>query len=170
MVKPWSSASLAAAAGADAARESVRLQTLRDLLAQSTSRLQQGGSQHATAAALASVPFELRAILRKALAEAPADRYASALELAEDLDAYLDHRPLRALPHTRRYVLGKFARRHRFGLAAGAAVLLAVLVGSGLALYGLVQARAAQQRAEESAAQARREAARGTAMLTKLVG
>ncbi len=132
------------APGADAARDSVRLETLRELLAQSTSRLQQGGSQRATAAALAGVPFELRAILRKALAEAPADRYASALELAEDLDAYLDHRPLRALPHTRRYVIGKFARRHRLGLAASAAVLLAVLAGSGLAVYGLVQARAAR--------------------------
>lgn len=152
------------APGADAARDSVRLETLREMLAQSTSRLQQGGQQRATAAALAGVPFELRAILRKALAEAPADRYASALELAEDLDAYLDHRPLRALPRTRRYVLGKFARRHRLGLAAGAAVLLAILAGSGLALYGLVQARAAQQLAEESAAQARREAARSATL------
>ena len=156
------------APGADAARESVRLETLRELLAQSTSRLQHGSPQRATAAALAAVPFELRAILRKALAELPADRYASALELAEDLDAYLSHRPLRALPRTRRYVIGKFARRHRLGLAASAAVLLAILAGSGLALYGLVQARAAQQLAEESAAQARREAARSATLASFL--
>jgi tetratricopeptide (TPR) repeat protein len=152
------------APGADAARDSLRLETLRELLAQSTSRLQHGGAQRATAAALAGVPYGLRAILRMALAESPADRYASALDLADDLDAFLSHRPLRALPHTRRYLLGRFARRHRLALAVGSAVLLAVLAGSGLALYGLVQARAAQQLAEESAAQARREAARSATL------
>jgi serine/threonine protein kinase len=43
-----------------------------------------------------SVPVELETILLKALAKEPSDRYATALELADDLERYLEDRPIRA--------------------------------------------------------------------------
>ncbi|MBM3995222.1 MAG: hypothetical protein FJ303_13875 [Planctomycetes bacterium] len=58
---------------------------------------------------VASVPTDLEAICLKCLEKAPEHRYASALELAEDLRRYLDGQPVTArhigvVQHTWRYV------------------------------------------------------------------
>ncbi len=74
-------------------------------------------------------PSDVAAILERALALRPADRYASAEHLAEDVVCFLEQRPLlsRSEPWTRR--VARFARRRPWTLAACAAVVL-VLVGS----------------------------------------
>ncbi|HRJ10881.1 MAG TPA: serine/threonine-protein kinase, partial [Prosthecobacter sp.] len=76
-------------------------------------------------------------ITLKALEREPARRYGSADDLADDLRRFLDHQPVRARPPSRRYLLEKFVRRHRVGVAASAAIALAVLGGgvTSTALY-----------------------------------
>jgi predicted Ser/Thr protein kinase len=82
--------------------------------------------------ALRSVPLarsrlgELEAILRCALADEPSARYEDGHALADDLDRWLQHRPLAALAARRGYRLRCWLRRHRWpALAATAFVLMA---------------------------------------------
>ncbi|HSX62143.1 MAG TPA: serine/threonine-protein kinase [Tahibacter sp.] len=101
---------------------------------------------------------DLRTIVQMAMASDPARRYASAGALADDLDCFLDARPVRAHPPSRRYRLARFYRRHRYAvtIAAGLGVLLVAAV-----IVAVSQARSA-------AAQARRaDAAAGVATSTR---
>lgn len=72
---------------------------------------------------------DLDNIVTKAVAEEPERRYASAGELAADLERYLRHEPVLASPPTRLYTFGKFVRRHRLGVAVAMLITLAVAVG-----------------------------------------
>jgi serine/threonine-protein kinase len=83
-------------------------------------------------------------IVRKATAPDPAQRYASAAELAEDVERYLDHRPLRARRAGVLYPVGRFLQRHRWQSAVAAGVL-GVLVYFGSQWQGsLLRANALQ--------------------------
>jgi len=96
-----------------------------------------------------SLPHDLDTICLKCLAKEPARRYASAAEVEEDIERYLDRRPIRAQPPSALYRLRKFTRRHRIGVAAVLAVFLALVIGLGFALAGfrraLVQERLARE-------------------------
>ncbi len=81
---------------------------------------------------------DLETVLGKALAKEPARRYASAIEFADDLRLYLEHRPVRARRPTSLYVGWKLVRRHR-ALAATALALFVALSG---AQYGWLALRA----------------------------
>ena len=76
-------------------------------------------------------------IILKALERDPARRYGSAGDLADDLRRFLRHQPVQARPPSRRYLIEKFVRRHRVGVAAGLAIAFAVLAGgiTSTALY-----------------------------------
>ncbi|MCR9245886.1 MAG: protein kinase [bacterium] len=77
---------------------------------------------------------DLEIIAAKCLEKDRDRRYEDALELARDLRRFLDHEPIVARPPTATYQLRKFARRHS-GLVAGAAVaLMALVVGSAVAV------------------------------------
>ncbi len=93
---------------------------------------------------------DLDALLRKAMATDAADRYGSMDALVADIDAVLDQRPLQARRGQRLYPLRQFLRRHRLGLAAGSAALLALLGATGMALYQAHQAIAESERARVS--------------------
>src|SRR5262249_55900735 len=83
-----------------------------------------------------AVPAELQTIVLKALEKNPADRYATAEELADDLCRFLADEPIRARRPTLLQRAGKWARRHGT-LVRGAAVLaflLAVVLGISTAL------------------------------------
>ena len=67
---------------------------------------------------------DLEAILQKALRKEPQQRYLTAEQLASDLHAYLEGKPVAARQGTLRYRSAKFIRRHKLGLA-GAALLVA---------------------------------------------
>jgi len=64
---------------------------------------------------------DLDAIVMKALAADPAERYASAAGLAADLQRYLADQPVQARPDRITYRFGKFVLRHRAGTAAAVA-------------------------------------------------
>ena len=102
---------------------------------------------------------DLDAIIATALKRNPAERYQGADALADDLENFLAGRPVKAQPDSRAYRFAKFIRRNRLPMAAGAAVLVALGVGLGIALW---QADQARQQAEE----ARNQAGRATALNT----
>ena len=75
------------------------------------------------------VPRDLETIVLKALAKRPADRYATAAELAEDLARFLSHEPVKARRISPVGRLWRFARRHPGITAvttAAAATILAI--------------------------------------------
>jgi len=98
---------------------------------------------------LRAMPIELRAIALRALAVDRDQRYDSAADLAEDLDHWLNKRPVRAMGNSRSYTLRCFINRNRLATAAIAAIALALLVGALLAMHGLDRAREARALAEQ---------------------
>jgi serine/threonine protein kinase len=62
-----------------------------------------------------SIPGELETIVLKAMEKNPADRYATAQEMADDLRRFLEDQPIRARRPSWVQVARKWARRHRSG-------------------------------------------------------
>jgi serine/threonine protein kinase len=91
---------------------------------------------------------DLDTILLKALDRDPRRRYASAAALGEDLERFLDGRPVLARADTAGYRLRKFVRRHRTGVAAAAIAAASLVAGLGIALWQARAARAQARRAE----------------------
>lgn len=108
---------------------------------------------------------ELDWVVLKAMRRDRAQRYSSAAELADELRRFLDGRPLAAVPHSRRYVVGKYIARNRLAVAASAAVAVALVVGLALSLYGLQQAREQRAIAEQRSAELERVVAFQQSML-----
>jgi serine/threonine protein kinase len=81
-----------------------------------------------------SIPAEVETIVLKALEKNPADRYATAQALAEDLQRYLLHEPIRARRSSLVQRARKVARRHP-GVTVTAAV--ALVAGLLLGIAGL---------------------------------
>jgi len=71
---------------------------------------------------------DLDAIVLKALAKTPTDRYRSADALADDVRRYLSGEPVEARPDRLTYRLAKFVLRNRARLPAAAVVVLALAV------------------------------------------
>lgn len=86
----------------------------------------------------------LAAVVGKCLEPLPAERYASAAELAADLDRWLADEPTRARPPAWHESARRWARRHR--AAALAATGIAVATASGLAVSGFFYAKSVVQR------------------------
>lgn len=74
---------------------------------------------------------DLDAIVLKAMRHAPADRYASVADLAEDIRRHRNLRPVRAHRGSKGYRLRRFVQRNKLGVASGAALTLALLAGAG---------------------------------------
>jgi eukaryotic-like serine/threonine-protein kinase len=72
---------------------------------------------------------DLDAITLKALAKAPADRYASVETLLIDLDNAIAHRPIVARQTNRSYIVRRFVRRHRIWISVAVSMILALLIG-----------------------------------------
>jgi serine/threonine protein kinase/Tfp pilus assembly protein PilF len=83
---------------------------------------------------------DLDTIVAKALRKDPSRRYASAEQLAEDLRAYLEGRPIRARADTLGYLFGKWVRRNP-GLASAILALFLLAVGLVVATAELLAQR-----------------------------
>jgi eukaryotic-like serine/threonine-protein kinase len=94
------------------------------------------------------VQGDLDAIILTALRIDPSRRYPGAAAMADDLRRFLDGRPVSARPDTLGYRLRRFVVRHRTGVAAGTAMVLALLIGLGTALWQAQQTAAEARRAE----------------------
>ena len=86
------------------------------------------------------VPAALEAIVQKAMALRPADRYASAHALAEEVERWLADEPVRARREPFWEQARRWTRRRRTSMAVIAATVLASVVG--LAAVLVVQTRA----------------------------
>jgi WD40 repeat protein len=73
------------------------------------------------------VPADLETVVLKALAREPADRYATAQELADDLRRFLEHRPIRARRPSGLQRARKWVRRHQTVVTTTAMTLAAAL-------------------------------------------
>jgi serine/threonine protein kinase len=105
------------------------------------------------------VPKALEAVCLKAMAVDPAARYATALEMAEDLERYLNDEPVSAFAEPLQARTARWLRRHR-KLAQAAAVLGVVLMLGGLGVaswMGSVAQRESLAKSEAEAARARAE-------------
>lgn len=104
-------------------------------------------------------------IVMHAIRQQRDERYPSAAALADDVRRFLEDRPVSAAPGGRAYVARKFMRRHRVGLFAGAMVLLALVAGLVMSLYGLWEAEAQRKLAEARSAELEQVAAFQASML-----
>ncbi len=77
---------------------------------------------------------DLDAIVLKALRKKPDERYETAAAFADDLERWLDHRPVRAQRSSGWYRLRRFLARHRFRVVAGTVAIFLLLAGSAAVL------------------------------------
>jgi eukaryotic-like serine/threonine-protein kinase len=107
------------------------------------------------AAARNTTPKKLRSLLSgdldtivlEALKKRPAERYATVSALQQDIERYLDGRPILARPDSRWYVARKFIARNKVPVGVGAVALLAVLAAAGIAFREASLARAKRDQA-----------------------
>ncbi|HLN30630.1 MAG TPA: protein kinase [Gemmataceae bacterium] len=113
-------------------------------------------------AAVPSVPRALQAVCLKALAKRPADRYASAKELLEDVKHVLADESVTAYRERRLERLGRWFRKHRTWTYAAVAALICVCLAATVAAVVIEGSR-------RSEAEARREAEQNFSMAQKAV-
>jgi len=117
----------------DPPRPSTRLSGLRSLAGGAA------GTSHPERLA-AMLKGELDWIVMKCLEKDRTRRYGSVAELGADIQRFLSHKPIAARPASRAYLVRKFARRHRTGVAVAAGSALLVIFGMAGTTAGLVSA------------------------------
>ncbi len=103
------------------------------------------------------LPEDLAVIVERAMARDPRDRYRTAAALQEDLEAFLDDRPIAARRHNAAQLLLRWCRRNRTIAALAACTVLAV-VGAGVTgwiAYGVTNDALAQAQASAADAAAK---------------
>ena len=80
----------------------------------------------------------------------PAERYVTVAAFADDVRRHLDSVPVLARPDTLGYRVRKFMSRNAVPVAAASAVLVAVIVGAGVAVWQARLARAEASRADQT--------------------
>jgi serine/threonine protein kinase len=92
---------------------------------------------------------DLDNITLKALEKEPHRRYSSVEQLSQDIDRYLEGRPVLARPHTWTYRTSKFVTRNKLAVAAAAFTLLVLAGGVTATLWQARIAATEHRRAEE---------------------
>jgi len=97
------------------------------------------------------VPPELEAICDKAMARDPAQRYATTMELADDLQAFLEHRVVGAYETGAGAELKKWIRRNRRLAVLGVVAATSLVLGSAAsAWFGFASRQSEQAAVEQS--------------------
>jgi len=99
---------------------------------------------------------ELRAIVAKATAHDPHDRYPTAEALAADIAALQDGRAVAAVGGGKRYRMGKFVARYRVAVGAAALAVTALVVALVLTISAYGRAEAAREAEAARFAEVRR--------------
>src|SRR5262249_11209285 len=107
------------------------------------------------------IPRDLETIVLKAMARDPAQRYQTATELADDLQRFLEDRPIRARRVTVRERLWRWCRRNPALAALASCVVLSLLAVAVIASVAAWQDAALAEK--ESKARKEAEEARATA-------
>ena len=84
-------------------------------------------------------------IAARTLEKDPARRYPTVSDLSADLRRHLNSEPVLARPPDLRYRVGRFVRRHRVAVAAGAMVTATVLVAGVISATSWVQTERARR-------------------------
>ncbi len=114
-----------------------------------------------------SIPVELETVILKAIAKNPIERYATAQEFADDLQRFLEDKPILAKRPTVWDKAMKWSRRHRSFVISAVALLVLITIGSLFAVWFVAgehnetlkaydQEQKQRKLAEESFRQARR--------------
>ena len=122
---------------------------------------------------LGDVPRDLEVICRKCLSKEPSSRYTSAAALAEDLERWLDGKPITARRVRAPERVWRWARRHPLpaSLAIGLLVLLiAVAVGSSVAARRLAEEKTRAVAAERDATEKLRDSYLAQARASRRTG
>ena len=107
------------------------------------------------------VPTDFETIVLKAMGEFPQDRYASAAEMADDLDRFLRGEPIHASRPSAASRAAKWARRHRAAVTAAIAVACLAFVGLAVSVVKIAREKAnviAESERREAALRVTREA------------
>lgn len=110
-------------------------------------------SELAARPARAQLRGDLDAILAMAMRKEPAERYATAAALREDLLRHLNGDPVSARRGAALYLMRKFVRRHRVAVVASG---IAIVGLCGALVFALSQARVAQDERDRAASLALR--------------
>ena len=113
-----------------------------------STRLRRIVAENPTGPAQVLVERDLDSIVMKCLEKDRTRRYATAQQLAEDLQRYLDHEPIIARPPSVAYRFQKAFRRHRTAFATAAAILLVVIAGTVISGWQALRATKAERSAE----------------------
>lgn len=96
---------------------------------------------------------DIDTLISRAMAREPERRYGSAAELAADVERFLRRQPIEARPPTFGYVLGLFVRRHKALAIGTCTALIAMVVGTGVAMRYAYVADVARDEAQARAAE-----------------
>jgi WD40 repeat protein len=130
-------------------RPSTRLQELSE--PDVTSAAQRRQVEPARLAGL--IRGDLDWIVMKAIDKDRTRRYATANELAADIERFLNGEPITARPPSQLYKLGKLVRRHRVVVTAGTATVAALTAGLAVAIWQYREKNHAWQIARDAEAE-----------------
>src|SRR5262249_12859915 len=111
-----------------------------------------------------AIPAPLETIVLKAMAKEPARRYATAAALREDLQRFLDNRPILGRPVTRWERAWTWARRQPVVAALAGGLMLALVLGILASSYFAVRAGRKATEAQANAQWANQEMQRANAV------
>jgi serine/threonine protein kinase len=116
------------------------------------------------------LPIELETIVLKAIAKNPAERYGSALELANDLKCFIEDRPIQARRPTLFEKAVKWGRRHKPVVVSAAILFAALTAGSIVSTILIAREQAKTRIAYEHERAKAKEAAEQRALAEESVG
>lgn len=110
--------------------------------------LRQHAADKATRARAAKMEGDLDTIVLKAIMPEPGKRYATAQAFADDLQAFLAHRPIQARPPSWHYRAAKWVGRNRLSASIGMLLLASIAISGVLLVQQRNEALAQAQRAD----------------------